>query len=107
MLLMNDRTRFCVELAGAIGVGVLMALAAYGGLDYVAGRVLAAKVALAKADLEAQARTPLAACRMPAENEQMHIVVMQRAGELIAECMFVGSRGLYRRTPHGMPEPRP
>jgi hypothetical protein len=47
-----------------------------------------------------QAAAALAACRLPTEHEQMHIVVMQRNGAFVAQCMFVGSRGTYRRRIH-------
>jgi hypothetical protein len=44
-----------------------------------------------------EAAAALAACRLPTEHEQMHIVVTHRNGALVAQCMFVGSRGTYRR----------
>lgn len=49
----------------------------------------------------------VAACPPPAELEQVHIVVTRRHGQLVAECMLVGSRGTYHRSRHGMPQPRP
>jgi hypothetical protein len=45
----------------------------------------------------------LAGCRIPAESEQMHIVVVQRGERLVAQCMHVGSRGTYSRTPKAAP----
>lgn len=102
---LSERTRFGLELGGAIGFGALLALVAYGGLDYVAGRILEARILEARAP--AAAPIALAACPQPAESEQLHIVVTPRDGKLVAECMMVGSRGTYRRSRHGMPEPRP
>ena len=49
----------------------------------------------------------VAACPLPGELEQVHIVVTRQHGQLVAECMFVGSRGTYHRSRHGMPMPRP
>jgi len=47
--------------------------------------------------MQAQAAAALAACRLPSEHEQMHIVVMRRNGAFVAQCMFVGTRGTYFR----------
>lgn len=46
-------------------------------------------------------------CLPPSEHEQLHIVVVKRGERFAASCMYVGSRGTYKRTPRGMPEPRP
>jgi len=45
----------------------------------------------------------VAGCRIPAENEQVHIVVSRRGERLVAQCMHVGSRGTYNRTPKAAP----
>jgi hypothetical protein len=36
-----------------------------------------------------------AACRIPSEFEQLHIIVRERDGRFVAECMYVGPRGAY------------
>lgn len=46
-------------------------------------------------------------CPVPADHEQVHVIVTQRDGRLEARCLMVGSRGTYHRTPDGMPEARP
>lgn len=53
------------------------------------------------AALQRQALAALAACPLPTEHEQVHIVVVQRNGALVASCMHLGARGTYR------PRPRP
>lgn len=35
-------------------------------------------------------------CRLPSEHEQLHIIVVQRAGRLRLTCMHVAPRGAYR-----------
>lgn len=47
-------------------------------------------------------------CRMPTEHEQLHVVITTRDGRVgVSSCLYVGSRGTYRRTPSGLPEARP
>jgi len=92
--------RIWPEILGALAAGAVLALVVYVGLDYLAGRILEVRVAK-------PAPVAIAACPLPAESEQLHIVVTPREGKLVAECMMVGSRGTYRRSRHGMPEPRP
>lgn len=54
------------------------------------------------------ASVPIAAgCPPPTEHEQLHIVIVQRAGQLVTDCRYVGARGTYQRSRHGMPEVRP
>jgi hypothetical protein len=55
----------------------------------------------AKAWLTAQAEavqtSALTDCRPPAEHEQLHVVVLNRAGRLVGGgCLYVGSKGTYR-----------
>jgi hypothetical protein len=67
------------------------------GLWWVGFDRLARAVALEQP--EALGAPVLAACHLPAEHEQLHIVVLQRAGGFVAECMHVGSSGTYTRRP--------
>lgn len=47
-------------------------------------------------------------CAPPTEHERLHVVLVSREGRVAVDgCLYMGSRGTYRRTPHGMPEPRP
>lgn len=47
-------------------------------------------------------------CRMPTEHEQLHVIITTRDGRVgVSSCLYVGSRGTYRRTPSGLPEARP
>lgn len=47
-------------------------------------------------------------CAPPTEHEQLHVVITRYPdGTLVPECMYLGPRGAYRRTRHGLPEPRP
>lgn len=46
-------------------------------------------------------------CAPPTEHEVLHVVVVKRADRIVPACRYLGPRGAYRRTPQGMPEPRP
>lgn len=50
-----------------------------------------------RAHAEAVQTSALRECALPAEFEQVHIVVEHRAGRLAATCMYVGSKGTYAR----------
>ena len=75
------------------------------GLATAAGLIYADWVTRQKAAQPQPAA--IASCPQPSELEQMHIVVTRRGDKLVAECMFVGPRGAYHRSRHGMPQPRP
>ncbi len=50
------------------------------------------------AKTEAVQTSALGQCRPPAEFEQLHVVVVNRAGRLVAgECLYVGTPGSYVR----------
>jgi hypothetical protein len=44
-----------------------------------------------------QARGDAVRCRVPEPHEQLHIVVVPRAGRFVAECMYVMPRGAAER----------
>ena len=80
--------------------------------------VVAAALAIGKAYIEwaaddiarerdHAATTTAERCPIPAEHEQVHVIVTQRDGRLEARCLMVGARGAYHRTPDGMPGARP
>ena len=49
------------------------------------------------AHADAARTAPLAQCRPPAEHEQLHVVLLNRAGELVfGGCLYAGSEGTYR-----------
>ena len=55
----------------------------------------------AKAWIQAQAEavhtSALTDCRPPTEYEQLHVVVVNRAGRLVSGgCLYVGTKGTYR-----------
>lgn len=51
-----------------------------------------------EAKTEAVETSALGQCRPPAEFEQLHVVVVNRAGRLVAgECLYVGTPGSYVR----------
>lgn len=39
-----------------------------------------------------------AGCTPPSEFEQLHIVVVARGAQFHADCLYIGSRGTYRRS---------
>lgn len=48
------------------------------------------------ANAEAVQTSALTQCRPPTEHEQLHVVVLNRAGRLVAGgCLFVGSQSAY------------
>lgn len=50
------------------------------------------------AQAEAVQTSALGECNPPAEFEQLHVVVVNRAGRLVAGgCLYVGSSGTYSR----------
>jgi hypothetical protein len=80
-----------IELAIVLGVG-LAAIVIY----WAVPKLVDLTHPGVRASVHARA---LASCRMPTEHEQLHIVVRERDGGLISECMYVGSRGTYGRRP--------
>lgn len=71
---------------------------------------LGPRVLAALAHEARQARTVDVAhdCRAPVDTEQLHVVLVSRDGRVTFDgCLYVGSRGTYRRTRSGLPEPRP
>lgn len=74
--------------------------------DIIVAVMCAAALALAWPDIHAwladqpvvtAAPPVLVHCRMPTEHEQLHIVATERDGRIVAECLYLGSRGTYRR----------
>ncbi len=50
------------------------------------------------AEADAIQTAALGQCRPPQEHEQLHLVVVNRAGKLVAGgCLFVGSQGTYAK----------
>lgn len=48
------------------------------------------------AEAQAVQTSALGDCRLPQEHEQLHLVVINRGGKLVAGgCLFVGSQGTY------------
>lgn len=82
--------RFWPEALGALGAVALVAvLYALGGLDRILANIAPAEARAAPA------AAAIANCRMPAEHEQLHVVIAWRDAHLAAQCMYVGSTGTY------------
>lgn len=106
---MIDRRPLLVATIALCVAGLLFALIiALGGTDRIALRIPEIVAAIVPAEKPAPRTTvQVAACLPPTELEQMHVATGWRDGVLVAECVYLGSRGTYRRSRHGMPEPRP
>jgi hypothetical protein len=85
-----------VELIAALGIAAALIVAWPYYRDWAAADILLELSERERASI-------LAGCPLPAESEQMHIVVKQRGERLVAQCMHVSSRGTYNRTRKGMP----
>jgi hypothetical protein len=60
--------------------------------------LLPAAKAWLKAEAEAVQTSALTDCRPPTEYEQLHVVVLNRAGRLVSGgCLYVGTKGTYTK----------
>jgi len=81
----RERSPFWIEIAIALGFILVLA--------FSSPRI---RAALEEIFPNVFHTARLHACLPPTEYETLHIMVSLRDGELVTECMYVGSRGAYR-----------
>lgn len=106
--------RAVLDVAGAIalifaGAALIAALLLYGLPRFIIWT--AADVMLdppAPVTAERVVPAPIAECLPPTEHELLLVsITIDEGGNLQGGCKYVGPRGGYSRSRHGMPEPRP